>query len=460
MKLEEIKESNYNFKTKSTPLVELKGLTKKNIESISRIKKEPGWMRELRLKAFEVFKSKSMPDWGIADLSDLNFDKFNYYLKPEDQPSVKWNDVPKEIKKTFEKLGIPQAERSVLGGVISQYESESIYNNLRKELLKKGVIFTDMDTALKEYPEIIKSHFMKCVPINDSKFSALHASVWSGGAFVYVPENVTVELPLQSYFRMNTEREGQFEHTIIIADKGSKVHYLEGCSAPKYTLASLHSAVVEIYVKENASVRYTTVQNWSKNVYNLNTKRAIVEKNGFVEWVGGSIGSKVSMLYPSSVLVGENAKASHLAITLASKNTLKEGGAKVIHNAKNTSSKIVSKSISIGGEAAYRGLVRINKGAKNSFSSVKCDGLVIGKNSKADTFPHIEVFEKDSSISHEAKIGRISDEELFYLQTRGLSVKEATSLAVLGFMDEVMKEIPLEYALELNKLVELEVQGL
>lgn len=856
MKIREIEEEKYDFKTSSKPLLKLKGLTRENIEKISRAKNEPDWMKNLRLDAFEVFKSKPLPKWGIADLEKINFNNFDYYLKPEDQPSIKWSEVPKEIKKTFEKLGIPQAERTVLGGVVAQYESESVYNSLRKELSEKGVIFIDTDAAVKKYPELIKKHFMKCVPVNDNKFSALHASVWSGGAFVYVPKNVTVELPLQSYFRMNAEREGQFEHTIIIADEGSKVHYLEGCfirgteiltdneekpienikvgdkvlthkgnykkvyniqriiytgklytikyygdaslginvtsehpflavrkqkneyknitwkvewisakelkksdylaipidkftsavterefqipmningktgmslslenkkmktdegffrlagyylsegsvsgktdnmitftfnknekqyiedtanliekylrknpkiqkeykngvtvcvyssiaarlfkqlfgkgaanktipkwmmheslekqkdlvkgiwrgdgsfvnknysygvkrmfrintvsrvlarqlrsillrlgvfasinvqrrigkrrnmyclyiggenvikfasiigiteravassrntkmlllndlnefkttssftkisgnyafvpiksiaceevvdlsvynfsvkndesyvaggvavhncTAPKYTLASLHSAVVEIYVKENASVKYTTVQNWSKNVYNLNTKRAIVEKNGFMEWVGGSIGSKVSMLYPASVLIGENAKASHLTITLASKNTVKEGGAKVIHNAPNTSSKIISKSISIGGETAYRGIVRINKGAENSFSSVRCDGLVIGKNSKAQTFPHMEVFEKQSSVSHEAKIGKIKDDELFYLQTRGLNEKEATGLAVLGFLDDVMKEIPLEYALELNKLIELEIEGM
>jgi len=459
MKIQEL-QNEYDFKTKSKPVLKLKGLNKENIEKISKAKNEPDWMKRLRLQAFKIFKSKPLPKWSVANLKELNFNSFDYYLKPEDQPSITWSEVPKEIKKTFEKLGIPQAERNVLGGVVAQYESESVYNNLRKELSEKGVIFVDTDTAVQKYPELIKKYFMKCVPINDSKFSALHASVWSGGAFIYVPENTSVKLPLQSYFRMNTEREGQFEHTIIIADKGSKVHFIEGCSAPKYTTASLHSAVVEIYVKENASVRYTTVQNWSKNVYNLNTKRAIVEKNGFMEWVGGSIGSKVSMLYPASVLVGENAKASHLTITLASKNTVKEGGAKVIHNAPNTSSKIISKSISVGGEAAYRGIVRINKGAKNAFSSVRCDSLVIGNNSKAETFPHIEVFEKDSTVSHEAKIGKIRDDELFYLQTRGLNEKEATSLAVLGFLDSVMKEIPLEYALELNKLVELEIQGM
>jgi Fe-S cluster assembly protein SufB len=459
MRIEE-QEQTYNFKTNSKPLLILKGLTRENIQKISMIKNEPEWMRELRLKAFDVFNSKTLPTWAIADLSELDFDDFNYYLKPEDQPSRKWSEVPKDIKKTFEKLGIPQAERKILGGVVAQYESESVYNNLRKELEKKGVIFLDMDTAVQKYPEIIREYFMKCVPINDNKFSALHASVWSGGVFVYVPKNAVVELPLQSYFRMNVEREGQFEHTIIIADEGSKVHFVEGCSAPKYTAASLHSAVVEIYVKENASVKYTTVQNWSKNVYNLNTKRAIVEKNGFMQWVGGSIGAKTSILYPASVLVGENAKASHLSITLAGKNTVKEGGAKVIHNAKNTSSKIIAKSISIGGETAYRGIVRINKGAENSFSSIKCDGLVIGKGSKAYTFPHMEVFEKKSSISHEAKIGKINPEELFYLQTRGLNEKEATSLAVLGFLDEIMKEIPMEYALEFNKLIELEIEGL
>ena len=460
MKIQEMEEKKYNFKTGSKPVLKLKGLSKENIEKISRAKNEPDWMKNLRLDAFEVFKSKPLPKWSIIDLKKINFDNFDYYLKPEDQPSIKWSEVPKEIKKTFEKLGIPQAERSVLGGVVAQYESESVYNSLRKELSEKGVIFVDTDTAVQKYPDLIKKYFMKCVPINDNKFSALHASVWSGGAFIYVPENTSVDLPLQTYFRMNTEREGQFEHTIIIADKGSKVHFVEGCSAPKYTAASLHSAVVEIYVKENASVKYTTVQNWSKNVYNLNTKRAVVEKNGFMQWVGGSIGSKVSMLYPASILIGENAKASHLAITLASRNTVKEGGAKVIHNAPNTSSKIISKSISIGGETAYRGIVRINKGAKNSFSSVRCDGLVIGKNSKAQTFPHIEVLEKESSVSHEAKIGKIKDDELFYLQTRGLNEKEATSLAVLGFLDDVMKEIPLEYALELNKLVELEIEGM
>jgi len=439
--------------TDSTP----KGLNASVVEEISRIKKEPDWMRRLRLKSLEIFLSKPMPTWG-PDLSQINFDDLTYYIRPEDRKFTNWDEVPKDIKDTFEKLGIPEIERKYLAGSVAQYESEGVYTKLKKEWEDKGIIFMDMDSALQKYPDLIKEYFMKCVPPTDNKFSALHGAVWSGGSFAYVPAGVKMNMPLQTYFRMNAEKEGQFEHTLIIAEKDSAVHYIEGCTAPQYTTHSLHSAVVEIYVKENAQARYTTVQNWSKNVYNLNTKRAWVDRHGKMEWVGGSLGSYITMLYPSSVLRGEYSSASHLNIAFGNGNTWKDGGAKIIHNAPYTSSKVIAKSISMGGgTSVFRGLIRINKGALYAKSHVQCDALIMDDKSRSDTYPHNEIYEPTAILSHEASVGKINEEEIYYLQSRGLSEEEAGSLIVLGFLDDVLKEIPFEFAIELNRLIRLEM---
>jgi Fe-S cluster assembly protein SufB len=461
-KLREKENKKYDFVTKSQTSFKAKeGYDEELIHKISDIKKEPEWMREIRLKAFEVFKKKPLPEWG-PNLNKINFNEIYYFIKPKAKKTRKWKDVPKEIKETFEKLGIPKAERKYLAGSVAQYESDAVYHNLKKQWEEKGVIFTDMDSAVKEHPEIVKKYFMKAVPIADNKFSALHASVWSGGSFLYAPKNVKLELPLQNYFRMNTEKEGQFEHTLIIAEKGSKIHYIEGCSAPRFPNYSLHSAVVEIYVKENAKVRYTTVQNWSKNVYNLNTKRAIVEKNGRMEWIGGSLGSFITMLYPCSILIGENASAEHLNIAFGADKTWKDGGAKVIHIGKNTSSKIIAKSISMrGGKSVYRGLIKINKGAKNARSHVSCDALILDKNgSISSTYPHNEINEPTATFTHEATVNKINEEQIFYLKSRGLKEEEAMSMIVLGFLNEVAKEIPMEFAVEFSRLVSLEMSKL
>jgi len=439
--------------TESTP----KGLNASVVEEISRIKKEPDWMRRLRLKSLEIFLSKPMPTWG-PDLSQINFDDLTYYIRPEDRKFTNWDEVPKDIKDTFEKLGIPEIEKKYLAGSVAQYESEGVYTKLKKEWEDKGIIFMDMDSALQKYPDLIKEYFMKCVPPTDNKFSALHGAVWSGGSFAYVPAGVKMNMPLQTYFRMNAEKEGQFEHTLIIAEKDSAVHYIEGCTAPQYTTHSLHSAVVEIYVKENAQARYTTVQNWSKNVYNLNTKRAWVDRHGKMEWVGGSLGSYITMLYPSSVLRGEYSSASHLNIAFGNGNTWKDGGAKIIHNAPYTSSKVIAKSISMGGgTSVFRGLIRINKGALYAKSHVQCDALIMDDKSRSDTYPHNEIYEPTAILSHEASVGKINEEEIYYLQSRGLSEEEASSLIVLGFLDDVLKEIPFEFAIELNRLIRLEM---
>ncbi len=434
-----------------------RGLSKKLIEEISRMKKEPEWMLKFRLRSYEIFLSKPMPAWG-PDLSKLNFDDIIYYIKPDEYKASNWNDVPTEIKDTFEKLGIPEIERKYLAGSIAQYESEGVYAKLKKEWEDKGIIFMDMDSALQQYPDIIKEYFMKCVPNTDNKFSALHGAVWSGGSFAYIPAGVKMDMPLQTYFRMNANNEGQFEHTLIIAEPDSSVHYIEGCTAPVYTTNSLHSAVVEIYVKENAKARYTTVQNWSNNVYNLNTKRAWVERNGKMEWVGGSLGSYITMLYPSSVLRGEYATASHLNIAFGKGNTWKDGGAKVIHNAPYTSSKVIAKSISMGGgTSVYRGLIRINKGAYMAKSHVQCDALIMDEKSRSDTYPHNEIYEPTATLSHEASVGKISEEQIYYLTSRGLREEEAKSMIVLGFLDDVMREIPFEFSIELNRLIKLEM---
>ncbi len=458
--IREVLQDQWDFKDSGKDVEQFKeGLDEEVIRKLSSDKNEPEWMLDLRLKSFIEFQRRPIPTWGVADLSKINFNEMVYYLKvKQNKVANNWEDVPEEIKQTFEKIGIPEAERKVLAGAIGQYESNAVYSNLQKEWSDQGVIFTDLNTALKEHEELVKKYFAKCVPFHDNKFSALHYSVWSGGSFCYVPKGVKVTKPMQNYFRMNAMKEGQFEHTLLVAEENSKLLYLEGCSAPKYTKSSLHSAVVEIFVKENAHVRYTTVQNWSKSVFNLNTKRALVEKNGFMEWVGASLGSKISMLYPCSILKGEGARADHLNITIAGKDCVKEGGAKVVHLASNTQSKIVAKSISLnGGHGVYRGLVRIHSGAKGCKSNVRCDALMTDDISKSDTFPVVEINENDVQFSHEASVGRITEDQLFYLMSRGFTEDEAVNTIVLGFVEPVLKEIPLEYAVELNRLIQLEM---
>ncbi|NCO17866.1 Fe-S cluster assembly protein SufB [Candidatus Pacearchaeota archaeon] len=437
------------------------GLTKELVIQISKDKKEPEWMLKKRLECFKIFKEKKLPAWG-PDLTNLDLNKIHYYIKPNAKNNSRsWDDVPKEIYDTFNRLGIPKAEKNALGGVGAQYESETIYHNLKKDLKEKGVIFTDCDTALKENEELMKKYFMTtCISPNLHKFSALHGAVWSGGTFIYIPKNLKVEIPLQAYFRMNSKKGGQFEHTLIIADEGSELHYIEGCSAPKYEENSLHAGGVEIHVLKNARVRYSSIENWSKNTYNLNTKRALVHENGIIEWVNGNLGSKITMLYPCSVLGGKNSKSDYIGIAYAGKDQYQDTGCKVYHLNKNTSSTILSKGISLdGGTSSYRGLVRINKGSINSKSNVKCDGLMLDGKSKAMTFPSMDIRENQVEVSHEATVGKIGEEDLFYLMSRGLSEHEATKLIVAGFIEPVVKALPLEYAVELNKLIELEIEN-
>lgn len=444
-----------NFSKKPNP-----GLSKRVIEEISWQKSEPKWMLEKRLEGLATFARKPLPTWG-PNLSGLNFDEISFYQKPAAKTSKTWGGVPKEIRQTYEKIGIPEAERKYLGGAVAQFESEAVYENLKKVWQRKGVIFESLDSALTNHPELVKKYFMThCVPISDNKFSSLHAAVWSGGSFVFVPKGVSVGIPLQAYFWMDREKTGQFEHTLIIAEEGSNVHYIEGCTAPIYDENSLHSAVVEIFVGKGAKVRYTTVQNWSKNIYNLNTKRSIVNEEGEMEWVSGSLGSKISMLYPSSILKGKRAKANHLNISLAGEGQIKDTGAKVYHLAPETSSNIESKSISLdGGHSIYRGLIKIIKGAKNSVAHMRCDALILDDRSRSDTIPKLEVGESDVTVGHEARTGRIGEEQLFYMQTRGLTEKEAVSIIVNGFLSPISEKLPLEYALELNKLIEVEMKG-
>ncbi len=437
------------------------GLTEELVREISESKNEPEWMTQKRLEGFKVFNEKAVPSWGPS-LSDLDLTKIHYFMRSDAKKnSKKWEEVPEDIKKTFERLGIPEAERKSLAGAGAQYESEIVYHNLKKEWEAKGVIFLDMDEAVKEYPDLVKKHFMtSCVPIDLHKFSALHAAVWSGGTFIYVPKGVKVDIPLQAYFRMNAKKGGQFEHTLIIADEGAQVHYIEGCSAPLYSENSLHAGCVEIYVMKNARVRYSSIENWSKNTYNLNTKRAVVYENGVIEWVNGNMGSKITMLYPCSVLVGKNARSDYIGIAFASKGQYQDTGCKVLHCAPNTRSTVISKGISLdGGVSSYRGLVDIKKGAVGSKTSVKCDGLMLDNKSKALTFPSMNVAENDVEVAHEAAVGKVGEEQLFYLMSRGLSEDEATKMIVSGFMEPVLKQLPMEYAIELNRLIELEIEN-
>lgn len=436
-----------------------KGLSEEVVKMISDIKKEPQWMRQFRLRSYDIFSKKALPSWG-ANLSDIDFQNIYYYLKPKADNARDWKDVPETIKRTFDRLGIPEAERKFLGGVGAQYESESVYHNLREDLAKKGVIFCDMDTALKEHAEIVKKYFGTVVPPEDNKFASLNSAVWSGGSFVYVPKDVHVEVPLQAYFRINAKNMGQFERTLIIAEPGSFVHYIEGCTAPSYSSDSLHTAVVEVIAMEGARIRYTTIQNWSSNVYNLVTKRAFAHKNATVEWIDGNLGSKVTMKYPAVYLLGEGAKAEILSIAFAGKGQHQDAGAKVVHMAPNTSSTITSKSISKdGGRTTYRGLLRVDPGAYGVKSNVVCDALILDEKSASDTVPYMEINEKNVSIGHEASVGKVSEEQLFYLMSRGLNESEAVSMIISGFIEPFTKQLPLEYAIELNRLIQLEMEG-
>ncbi|GKX66842.1 Fe-S cluster assembly protein SufB [Inconstantimicrobium mannanitabidum] len=443
---------SFSFKTQ-------KGLTKEIVEIISKEKNEPSWMKEFRLKSLNIYNNLSMPTWGPS-LNELDMDNIVTYVRPKSKLKGSWDEVPEDIKKTFDLLGIPEAEKKSLAGVGAQYDSEVVYHSIKEELVKQGVIYTDMETAIKEHEDIVKEYFMKCVTPSDHKFVALHGAVWSGGSFVYVPKGVEVDIPLQSYFRLNSPGAGQFEHTLIIVDEGAKLHFIEGCSAPKYNTTNLHAGCVELFVKEGATLRYSTIENWSKNMLNLNTKRAIVEKNATIEWVSGSFGSKISMLYPMSILKGEGAKAEFTGVSFAGKGQNLDTGAKIVHAAPNTFSTINSKSISKnGGSATYRGVVVVNSNAINSKSMVSCESLMLDNMSKSDTIPVIDLMNDEVEIGHEAKIGKISDEAIFYLMTRGISENEAKAMIVRGFVEPISKELPLEYAVEMNNLINLELEG-
>jgi Fe-S cluster assembly protein SufB len=435
-----------------------RGLSHDVIDQISDRKGEPDWMRAYRHKALNYFLARPMPKWG-ADLTGIDFDNIYYYIKPTNLVK-NWEDMPPEIRDTWDKLGIPEAEKSYLGGVSAQYESEVVYHSTKKELEDLGVIFCDMDTALREHEDIVKEYFGTIIPANDNKFAALNSAVWSGGSFIYVPKGVSVEIPLQAYFRINQENMGQFERTMIIVDEDAWVHYVEGCSAPVYSSDSLHSAVVEIIVKPRGRCRYTTIQNWSNNVYNLVTKRAVAYDHATMEWVDGNLGSKVTMKYPAVWLMGEGAKGEILSVAYAGNGQHQDAGGKVVHAAPNTQSTIISKSISKdGGRAGYRGLVRVEDGATKAKSNVRCDALILDEASRSDTYPYIEIEEETASIGHEATVSRIGDEQLFYLRSRGIDEAEAMSLIVRGFIEPITKELPLEYAVELNRLVQLQMEG-
>jgi Fe-S cluster assembly protein SufB len=436
-----------------------KGITEETVRAISALKHEPEWMLEKRLAAFKIFLEKPMPPWG-ADLSGLNFEEMTYFLRASDRPERSWDDVPDQVRTTFDRLGVPEAERMFLAGVGAQYESEVVYHSLQQEWADKGVLFLDTDTAVREQPEMIQRYFGTIIPARDNKFAALNTAVWSGGSFVYIPKGVHVTIPLQAYFRINAKNSGQFERTLIIAEEGSYVHYVEGCSAPTYSSDSLHSAVVEVVCMAGSRVRYTTIQNWSDNVYNLVTKRAVAYRDATMEWVDCNLGSKVTMKYPSVILTEPGARAEILSLALAGHNQTQDAGAKVIHLAPNTSSLITSKSVShSGGQTSYRGLVRTNAKAKNSTSKVVCDALILDDQSRSDTYPTIEVGERHCQIEHEATVSKIGEEQLFYLRSRGLSEAEASALIVNGFLEPIVKELPMEYAVEMNRLIELQMEG-
>jgi Fe-S cluster assembly protein SufB len=437
-----------------------RGLSEAVVRDISALKSEPEWMLASRLKALGLFGRKPMPTWG-ADLTGIDFDNIKYFVRASEQQAQTWDDLPDDIKTTYERLGIPEAERQrLVSGVAAQYESEVVYHQINEELERQGVIFMDTDTALREHPEFFEEYFGTVIPSGDNKFAALNSAVWSGGSFVYVPKGVHVEIPLQAYFRINTENMGQFERTLIIADEDSYVHYIEGCTAPIYKSDSLHSAVVEIVVKKGARVRYTTIQNWSNNVYNLVTKRAIAHENATMEWIDGNIGSKVTMKYPSVYLVGEGAKGETLSVAFAGPGQHQDAGAKMVHMAPNTSSSIVSKSIARGGgRAGYRGEIRVDEKAHNSANTVRCDALLVDTISRSDTYPAIDIRVDDVTLGHEATVSRVSEEQLFYLMSRGLAEDEAMAMIVRGFIEPISRELPMEYALELNKLIEMGMEG-
>ena len=453
--------SKYDFKDSTDMYVHLskKGLSKETVISISKLKNEPQWMLDFRLRAFEVFMKKPMPTWG-ADLSTIDFQNIYYYAKASEKTEKNWDDVPENVRNTFDKLGIPEAEKKFLAGVGAQYESEVVYHHLREDLEKQGVIFLDTDTALKEKPELFKKYFAKIIPPEDNKFAALNSAVWSGGSFIYIPPGITVDMPLQAYFRINAENIGQFERTLIIVDEGAQVHYIEGCTAPVYSSESLHCAVVELVALKDAKLRYTTIQNWSSDVYNLVTKRAHAYEGATVEWIDGNIGSKITMKYPAIYLLGERAYGETLSVAFAGKNQHQDTGAKMLHLAPNTTSKVTSKSVSrLNGRSTYRGLLKVVKNATNVKATVRCDALLLDETAKTDTYPYMEIDAEDATVTHEATVGKIGDEQIFYLMSRGFNEEEALSLIVNGFMEPFTKELPMEYAVELNRLIKLEMDG-
>ncbi|MFC5529357.1 Fe-S cluster assembly protein SufB [Cohnella yongneupensis] len=456
----EFEEYKYGFRDEHKAIFQSgKGLTEEVVRTISEIKGEPEWMLKFRLKALEQFRKMEMPRWG-GNMDDLDFEDIQYYVRPSEKQGKTWEEVPEEIKATFDKLGIPEAEQKFLAGVSAQYESEVVYHSMQEDLEKQGVLFTDMDTALREYPDIVKEYFSTVVPTADNKFAALNSAVWSGGSFIYVPKGVKCEIPLQAYFRINSENMGQFERTLIIADEGSFVHYVEGCTAPIYSTNSLHSAVVEIIVKKDARVRYTTIQNWAPNIYNLVTKRAVAEENATMEWVDGNIGSKLTMKYPAVILKGRGAKGMVLSIAVAGKGQHQDAGAKMIHLAPDTTSTIVSKSISKhGGKVTYRGLASFGRNADGAKANIKCDTLILDNESTSDTIPYNEILNDNITLEHEATVSKVSEDQLFYLMSRGLTDAEATQMIVMGFIEPFTKELPMEYAVEMNRLIKMEMEG-
>ncbi|WP_106496783.1 Fe-S cluster assembly protein SufB [Lentibacillus sp. Marseille-P4043] len=456
----EMEEYQYGFHDKDVSIFRTeRGLTPAVVKEISKMKNEPQWMLDYRLKALDHFYKRPMPQWG-GDLSELNFDEIVYYVKPSERQGKSWDEVPDEIKQTFDKLGIPEAEQKYLAGVSAQYESEVVYQSLKEDLAELGIIFKDTDRALQENEELFKEYFGKVIPATDNKFAALNSAVWSGGSFIYVPKGVETTTPLQAYFRINSENMGQFERTLIIVDEGASVHYVEGCTAPTYTTNSLHSAVVEIFVHKDAYCRYTTIQNWANNVYNLVTKRATCDANATMEWIDGNIGSKLTMKYPAVLLKGEGARGNTLSIAIAGRGQVQDAGSKMHHLAPNTSSTIVSKSISKhGGKVNYRGLVHFGRKAENARSNVECDTLIMDNESTSDTIPYNEVYNNNISLEHEAKVSKVSEEQLFYLMSRGLTEEEATEMIVMGFIEPFTKELPMEYAVEMNRLIKFEMEG-
>ena len=451
--------NKYDFQTPSKPVFKVrKGLDREIVTQISEMKEEPTWMLDFRLKSLEIFESKPMPKWGGE--INLDFQDVYYYLKPTDEQGKSWDDVPEEIKKTFDRLGIPEAEKKYLAGVKAQFESEVVYGSLQEDLAKKGVIFTDTDTALREHPDLFRQYFATIIPPADNKFAALNSAVWSGGSFIYIPPGVRIDFPLQAYFRINAESMGQFERTLILVDEGAQVHYVEGCTAPMYSTESLHSAVVEIKVMKGARCRYTTIQNWANNIYNLVTKRAMAYEDATMEWIDGNLGSKLTMKYPAVYMMEPGARGEILSIAFSSAGQHQDAGAKLVHCAPNTTGQIISKSISKnGGRSSYRGLVKVEEGATQSKSSVVCDALILDEQSRSDTYPYIEIDEQDVSIGHEASVSRIGEEQLFYLTSHGLSEAEASTMIVNGFIEPLVKELPMEYAVEMNRLIELQMEG-